>query len=104
MFVSGGTTEAEANILKGILSQLQLNTVAVNLVKNRKSNLPKHDSVSARYSVMEVSKTRLKTNNYVSTPLRLVEQESSNVLLLISYTLYVVYIWHRLLLLYLSDQ
>lgn len=79
-------------MLKGIVSQLQLNTLAVNLVKNRQNNLPKPDSVSAQYSVMEVSKTRLKQIIlYVSTPLRLVEQESYNVLLLISYTHYVVY-------------
>lgn len=65
MFVSGETTEVEANMLKGIVSQLQLNTLAVNLVKNRQNNLPKPDSVSAQYSVMEVSTTRQKTNHSV---------------------------------------
>jgi hypothetical protein len=62
MFVSGETTEVEGNMLKGIMSQLQLNTLAGNLVKNRQNKLPKPDSVSAQYSVMEVSTTRLKTN------------------------------------------
>jgi len=65
MFVSGETTEVEANMLKGIMSQLQLNTLAGNLVKNRQNNLPKPDSVSAQYSVMEVSTTRLKTNQSI---------------------------------------
>jgi hypothetical protein len=65
MFVSGETTEVEANVLKGIMSQLQLNTLAENLVKHRQNNLPKPDSVSAQYSVMEVSSTRLKTNHSV---------------------------------------
>jgi hypothetical protein len=65
MFVSGETTEVEANMLKGIMSQLQLNTLAGNLVKNRQHNLPKPDSLSAQYSVMEVSTTRLKTNHSV---------------------------------------
>lgn len=65
MFVSGGTTEVEANMLKGIMSQLQLNTLAGNLVKNRQNNLPKPDSVSAQYSVMEVSKIRLRTSHFV---------------------------------------
>jgi len=65
MFVSGETTEVEANMLKGIMSQLQLNTLAGNLVKNRQNNLPKPDSVSAQYSVMEVSTTGLKTNHSI---------------------------------------
>jgi hypothetical protein len=65
MIVSGKTTEVEANMLKGIMSQLQLNTQAVNLVKNRQNNLPEHDSDSAQYSVMEVSNTRLETHNSV---------------------------------------
>jgi hypothetical protein len=63
MFVSGATAEVEVNMLKGIMSQLQLNTLAGNLVKTRQNNLPKPDSVSAQYSVMEVSKTWLETNN-----------------------------------------
>ena len=65
MLVSGETTEVEANMLKGIMSQLQLNTLAGNLVKNRQNNLPKPDSVSAQYSVMEVSTTRLKTDHSI---------------------------------------
>ena len=86
MFVSDETTEVEANMLKGIMSQLQLNTLAGDLVKHRQNNLPKPDSVSAQYSVMEVSTTRLKQIIlYVSTPLRLVEQESCNVPLSIRY-------------------
>jgi hypothetical protein len=61
MFVSGGTTDVEANMLKGIMSQWQLNTQAVNLVKNRQNNLPLPDSNSAQYNVMEVTNSRLRT-------------------------------------------
>jgi hypothetical protein len=42
-------------MLKGIVSQLQLNAHAVNLVKNRQNNPPEPDSNSAQYHVMEVS-------------------------------------------------
>ena len=105
MFVSGRTTEVEANMLKGIMSQLQLNTLAGNLVKNRQNNLPKPDSVSAQYSVMEVSKIRRRTNHSVCQyTTEVCGKESCIVLLLISCTHYVLYTLHRFLLVYVSDQ
>jgi hypothetical protein len=55
MLVSGQTKMVEANMLKGIMSQLQVNTHAVNLVKHRQNNPPGPDSNSAQYNVMEVS-------------------------------------------------
>jgi hypothetical protein len=66
LFVSGQTTETEANMLKGIVSQLQLNTRAVHLVKNRQNLLPGPDSDSAQYNVMEVSNTDRPTASAVS--------------------------------------
>jgi hypothetical protein len=42
-------------MLKGIVSQLQLDTQAANLVKQGQTILPAPDSDSALYRVMEVS-------------------------------------------------
>jgi hypothetical protein len=105
MFVSGKTTEVEANMLKGIVSQLQLNTQAVNLVKNRHNNLPEPDSDSAQYSVMEVSYPRLGTHNSACqhTP-QDCKTGKFYVLLLISYARYMVHTAHHFILVYVRGQ
>ncbi|PNF34468.1 hypothetical protein B7P43_G11248 [Cryptotermes secundus] len=57
LLVSRQTTESEANMLKGIVSQFQLNTQAVHLITHRQNHIPGPNSDSALYSVMESAVT-----------------------------------------------
>ena len=48
-------TNDQANILKGIVSQFQVDTQAQNLIKCRRNQLPDHETHTAAYKTMEPS-------------------------------------------------
>ena len=55
MIVSGSANEWQTNILKAILSPLQLNPQGINVIKDQQNNLPEANSTSAAFRAMEVS-------------------------------------------------
>jgi hypothetical protein len=61
LIVSGSTDEWQANMLKAILSPLQVNAHGARLIKDSQNSLPEANSSSAVFTAMEV-----RNHNYGS--------------------------------------
>jgi hypothetical protein len=55
VIVSGSTSEWQRNMLKAILSPLQVNAQGAKVIKDRENNLPEANSTNAVFRAMEVS-------------------------------------------------
>jgi hypothetical protein len=62
VIVPGSTHEWQRNMLKAILSPLQVNAQGVNIIKDRQNNLPEANSTNAVFRTMEVSTDTVSCN------------------------------------------
>lgn len=63
------TNNDEANMIKGIVSQLQIDTQAQNLIKCKHNQMPEKDNVNGVYKTMEPSVTGKCETSYDISPI-----------------------------------